>query len=464
MGVVNVQWADVSQSFGSGRLVVDQKRDGLNSGLIRVMKILTKILSCSKIMGLVALPMGAGPDRTLADERAEWSEVRLLSLAKDIHDRYLTLDTHLDVPIVLRRPGFDISREHSWVDDASQVDFPRMKKGGLDGGFFVVFVPQGPLKLAARAQAIEEGLMITNLIRETVEIHADQSGLATTPVEAEAFRSAGKHVVFMGIENGYVMGRNLDLLERYHELGVRYFGFVHTRNNDLADSSTDRSGPLHFGISELGRAAVDECNRLGLMIDVSHASDKTTWDILERSKAPVIASHSGAYAAYPHPRNLNDPLLRQIAAAGGVVQMNVFSTYLMDTPPDEARDAAIESWRKKYEAPQPLPMDVDIQRRIEIMGIKEAFPSSLSDIPTVADHVDHLVRVMGINHVGFSGDFDGGGGVADLMDVSEMMNLTAELLRRGYSEEDLGKMWGSNVMRVLTEVQAVAAELQAALD
>ena len=269
-----------------------------------------------------------------------------------------------------------------------------------------------------------------------------------------------KHVVFIGIENGYVIGRNIDLLQKYHELGVRYFGLVHTRNNDLADSSTDRSGPRHFGLSDLGGVAVDECNRLGLMIDVSHAADSTVWDVLQRTKAPLLASHSGAYAAYPHPRNLNDPLLRQIAAGGGVVQMNVFSLYLMDTPPDEARDEAIESWRAKFDVLQPWSMEVDIERRIEIMGIKDEYPSSMSDIPTVADHVDHMVKVMGINHVGFSGDFDGGGGVRDLMDVSQMMNLTTELLRRGYSAEDLGKMWGGNVMRVLAEVQQVAAELQ----
>jgi membrane dipeptidase len=426
-----------------------------------VMMNLPKLFGTALLGSFTAVLLNAGPDPDLAAERADWSEVRLLSLAKEIHDQHLTLDTHLDVPIVLRRPGFDISQEHSWVDDASQVDFPRMRKGGLDGGFFVVFVRQGPLNLAARTTAIEEGFLISNLIRETVELNADISGLATTPAEAMALREQGKHVVFMGIENGYVIGRNIDLLEEYYDLGVRYFGLVHTRNNDLADSSTDRSGPRHYGISALGKVAVEECNRLGIMIDVSHASDKSTWDILKYSQAPVLASHSGAYAAYPHPRNLNDPLLREIAAQGGVVQMNVFGIYLEDTPPDDERDAAIAAWRTKYDAKAPWSMEVDIQRRIEIMGIKNEFPSSMSDIPTVADHVDHLVKVMGIDHVGFSGDFDGGGGVMDLMDVSEMMNLTAELLRRGYSAADLGQMWGGNVMRVLGEVQEVAATLQA---
>lgn len=405
--------------------------------------------------------LSAGPDPQLAAERADWDEIQFLSLAKKLHDSFLTLDSHLDVPGVMRRrPEFDISQEHDWVNDNSQVDFPRMKQGGVDGGFFVVFVRQGPLTLEGRLQAVDDGVMITRMIRETVDNNSDEAGIATTRRHAERLREEGKHVVFMGIENGYVIGRNIDLLEQYHDLGVRYFGLVHTRNNDLADSSTSSRGPLHYGLSELGQIAVDECNRLGLMIDVSHASDKTVWDVLQRTQAPIIASHSGAYAVYPHARNLNDPLLKEIAAQGGVVQMNFFSLYLMDTPPDAERDAAIEAWRDRYASPHPLPVEEDIKRRLEIAEIKGRFPSMHSSIPTAVDHIDHMVAVMGVDHVGFSGDFDGGGGIEDLMDVGDMMNLTAELLRRGYSDEDLRKMWGANLMRVLDEVQKVAREIQ----
>ncbi|MBT5902425.1 MAG: membrane dipeptidase [Opitutaceae bacterium] len=401
--------------------------------------------------------MGA-PDPELAAERADWSEFRFQSYAKEIHDRYLTLDTHLDVPIMLRMPGFDISQEHTWVDHASQVDFPRMKKGGLDGGFFVIFVPQKLLNQELRANAVDEGFLIANLIRETVDIHADLCGLATSPEEALALKAAGKHVVFMGIENGYVIGRDVGLLEEYHELGVRYFGIVHTRHNDLGDSSTDGRGPLHFGLSSLGKAAVEECNRLGMIIDISHASDKTTWDVLEHSQAPVLASHSGSYAAYPHARNLNDALLKAIADGGGVVQMNVFSSYIMPTTADPAAAAASKAWSAKYRPNAPLSKELTEQGLLDRVELKRAFPPELSDISTVVDHIDHMVKVMGIDHIGLSGDFDGGGGVADLMDVGQMMNLTIEMLRRGYSAEDLGKMWGANVMRVLVEVQALADE------
>ncbi len=401
----------------------------------------------------------ASRDPELAAERAEWSEFKFQSYAKEIHDRYLTLDTHLDVPIMLRMPGFDISQEHTWVDHASQVDFPRMKKGGLDGGFFVIFVPQKLLNQELRANAVDEGFLIANLIQETVDVHADLCGLATTPAEALALKAAGKHVVFMGIENGYVIGRNIGLIEEYHKLGVRYFGIVHTRNNDLGDSSTNGRGPLHFGLSHLGKAAVEECNRLGMMIDVSHASDKTTWDILEQSQAPVLASHSGSYAAYPHARNLNDALLKAIADGGGVVQMNVFSSYIMPTTADPAAVAASKAWSAKYRPNPPLSRELTEQGLLDRVELKRSFPPQLSDIPTVVDHIDHMVKVMGVDHIGLSGDFDGGGGVADLMDVGQMMNLTIEMLRRGYSAEDLGKMWGANVMRVLADVQEVADDI-----
>jgi membrane dipeptidase len=396
------------------------------------------------------------------EARTDWSEERLMSYAREIHTKYLTLDTHLDVPIVLRRPGFDISQEHSWPDHASQVDFPRMVKGGLDGGFFVVFVRQGPLTPEMRADAIDNGKMIAELIRETVATHSEESGFATTHAEALALKAQGKRVVFMGIENGYAIGRNLDLMKTYYDLGVRYFGVTHTKNNDLADSSTDASGNKHMGLSELGRAAVDECNRLGIMVDVSHASDKTTWDILERSKAPVIASHSGCYAEYPHPRNLNDPLLKEIAARDGVVQMNMFSGYMMEVEPNEERIAALGEWVAKYRSGKTLTPAEAEESLVARIAIEKSFPKALSDVKTVVDHIDHMVDVMGIDHVGLSGDFDGGGGVNHAMDVGEMMNITVEMLRRGYLENELEKFWGGNVMRVLSAVQAVAETMQKA--
>lgn len=406
---------------------------------------------------ILALPLASAKhERT---PRADWSEQKLTALARSIHESCLTLDTHMDVPIVLKRPGFDISEEHSWHDHASQVDFPRMKSGGMDGGFFVVYVGQGPLTFEGRANAIKSGFEIADLIHQTVAAHPDLAAIATSSEEAYAIRANGKRVVFLGIENGYTIGRNIDLLKDYYDKGVRYFGITHTKNNDLADSSTDPKGNLHMGLSDLGRAAVDECNRLGIMVDISHASDKTAWDILERSKTPVLASHSGCYACYPHPRNLNDALLKEIAKRDGVVQMNMFSAYMMDVPPDEERSAATKAWFEKYRNGRELTEAESLASIEEFVAIQKKHPKPLSTVSAVVDHIDRMVDVMGMDHVGLSGDFDGGGGVDGSMDIGQMMPVTVEMLRRGYSEGDLEKFWGANVMRVLSAAQAYASDL-----
>lgn len=391
--------------------------------------------------------------------RLDWTETALEELAWKIHDKTLTIDTHMDVPIVLKRPGFDISEEHSWYDHASQVDFPRLRKGGLDGGFFVVYVPQGPLTHEGRAHGISEGQKIAHLILDTVADHADESGLATTQAEAEALRDEDKITVFMGIENGYTIGRNLDLLKTYYDLGVRYFGVTHSKNNDLADSSTDPKGNLHMGLSDLGKAAVEECNRLGMMVDISHSSDKTTWDILKYSKAPVIASHSGCHTCYPHPRSLNDALLKEIAARDGVVQMNLFSSYMMKVEPNEARSEAFKAWSEKYRGGKELTDEETLRSIEERIAIEKTYPKQLATLETAVDHIDYMVDLMGIDHIGISGDFDGGGGVEGANDVGEMINVTIEMLRRGYSPEDMEKFWGGNVMRVLNECERIALEL-----
>ncbi|MDQ8185879.1 dipeptidase [Pelagicoccus sp. SDUM812002] len=410
------------------------------------------------LVGLAATSLFADkPERT---PRTDWSEAKLEELARKIHENCLTLDTHMDVPIVLKRPGFNISEEHRWHEHASQVDFPRMEKGGIDGGFFVVYVGQGPLTHEARKDAIASGFEIADLIHKVVEDHPTLAAIATTPEEAYAIRNEGKRVVFLGIENGYTIGRNLDLLKDYYDKGVRYFGVTHSKNNDLADSSTDPEGNLHMGLSDLGRAAIEECNRLGIMVDISHSSDKTTWDILEFSKTPVLASHSGCYACYPHPRNLNDALLKEIAARDGVVQMNMFSAYMMDVEPDEERSKAMRAWFEQYRSGRELSEAEQIVATEKYIDLQKKFPKQLSTVSAVVDHIDHMVEVMGIEHLGLSGDFDGGGGVENSMDIGQMMPVTIEMLRRGYTEEDLEMFWGANAMRVLQASIDYSASLQ----
>ncbi|MDQ8197512.1 dipeptidase [Pelagicoccus enzymogenes] len=415
-------------------------------------------LSSFLLAAIVAVSLLA--DDVERTPRNDWTESQLRELAWKIHDNCLTLDTHMDVPIVLKRPGFDISKEHSWHEHASQVDFPRMKKGGMDGGFWVVYVGQGPLTHEGRAKAISSGFEIADLIHATVEKNSDLAAIATTPEEAKAIRKSGKRVVFIGIENGYTIGRNLDLLKDYYDKGVRYFGVTHSKNNDLADSSTDPEGNLHMGLSDLGRAAVEECNRLGIMVDISHSSDKSAWDILELSKTPVIASHSGCYARYPHPRNLNDALLKEIAARDGVVQMNMFSAYMMDVEPNKERSEAMRAWFEKYRNGDALSEAEQIEATEQYVALQKKYPKPLSTVSAVVDHIDHMVKVMGVDHIGLSGDFDGGGGVKNSMDIGQMMPVTIEMLRRGYTEEDLEKFWGANVMRVLQASIDYAATLR----
>lgn len=391
--------------------------------------------------------------------RLDWPEPKLMALAKKIHANCLTIDTHMDVPIVLKRPGFDISQEHSWTEHASQVDFPRMKKGGIDGGFFVIYVGQGPLTFEGRANAIKNGFAIADLIHQTVEENSTIAAIATSASEAYAIRDEGKHVVFLGIENGYTIGRDIDNLQTYFDKGVRYLGVTHMSNNDLADSSTDSKGSLHMGLSHLGKAAVEECNRLGMMVDISHSSDKTVWDILELSKTPIIASHSGCYACHPHARNLNDALLKEIAARGGVVQMNMFSAYMMEVPPNEERSEAFRAWFKEYRSGRELTDAEQNEAVAAYVALNKKFPKPLSTVGAVVDHIDHMVKVMGVDHIGISGDFDGGGGVEGSMDIGQMLPITIEMLRRGYSEEDLRKFWGANLLRVLQACEDYAVSL-----
>jgi len=376
--------------------------------------------------------------------------------AARIHARLLTLDTHLDTPMMLMRPDFDLSARHDPLADASQIDLPRLKQGGLDAGFWAVFVSQGKLTPEASQAAAARADRIFTRIRETVAAHPGELSLATSPAEVRTAVGAGKHAVLIGVENGNSLAGDPQRVWRYRELGARYIGLLHSRNNELGDSATD-SRTLHGGLSELGRQMVKEMNRAGIMVDVSHASDDTFWDMLETSSAPVIASHSSARAIYDHPRNLTDEMLRAIADKGGVVQVNTLSDYLADLVISEGRRKAMAEMGRAMAAARESGDD-SMEAFWQALGRANAeFPPPLATVSDVADHVDHMVSVMGIDHVGVGADFDGGGGVEGMYDASEIGNLTFELLRRGYSEQDLAKIWSGNLLRVMADVQAQAS-------
>jgi membrane dipeptidase len=378
--------------------------------------------------------------------------------ALDLHRRMLTLDSHIDTPAVLQRPGFDITRRNSWEEDLSQVDFPRLREGGMDGGFLVVYVPQTERTPAARAESVALARSRFQVIEQLVARHGGQAGVATDAAGLRRLREEGRFAFAIGIENAQAIGNDLDVLREFHARGARYLGITHMKNNDFADSSTDPAGPEHMGLSHLGRAAIQLCNELGILPDVSHASDDAAREILRISRGPVIASHSGCHAVFPHPRNLNDELLRGIAASGGVVQVNFFSAYVADLPPDPARTAALDEWRARYRD-RWNELDEATKResaRVRL-ELEKRFPLPLAPLERGVDHIDHAVRLLGIDHVGISLDFDGGGGVMGVMDMAGMPRITAELMRRGYSEEDLAKLWGGNLLRAL-EVARLLAE------
>jgi membrane dipeptidase len=270
---------------------------------------------------------------------------------------------------------------------------------------------------------------------------------------------SGKKAVYIGIENGFTIGRDIRLVEEYYNRGARYITLCHTENNDICDSSTDKGGPEHGGLSEFGHEVVKEMNRLGMMVDVSHISDDAFYDVLEVSDAPVIASHSNARAVRDNPRNLTDDMLVKLAKAGGVIQLCVLSDYVAATEPFPERDSAKMEVRRRYGGWNDLN---DSTRNLYIAdwyAVDEVYPPNLANVAQFCDHVDHIVNLIGIDHVGFGSDFDGGAGLEDCFDVSELPNITLELLKRGYSESDLQKFWSSNLLRVMKEVDKAAASI-----
>ncbi len=246
--------------------------------------------------------------------------------------------------------------------------------------------------------------------------------------------------------------------------GVRYITLCHIGDNDICDSSTDRSHPEDRGLSAFGRDVVRECNKVGMLIDVSHASDRSFFAILEASTAPVIASHSCARALCDNPRNLSDDMLKALAAKGGVMQMCFLSTYIRKPSPNPERDKALKAFEEKYDRPG-MRDDEESRRRLheEYDAIREKYPSEKATVADLVDHIDHVVKVVGIDYVGIGTDFDGGGGITGCDDVSGMIHVTEELLRRGYSEPDIAKIWSGNFMRVFRKAIEVSGKIKSSV-
>ena len=408
------------------------------------------------IFGLGACSMEDNSAKSNAETEAE-----MISRALEIHDRVLTLDTHADTPLRMIQPGFDMAEKHDPNETGSKFDYPRMIEGGLDAVFFAAFVAQDIRDDANNERAKNLALQMIDAVIDSIENNSDQVGLALDPEDAYELESNNKRAVYIGIENGYPIGNDIKNVETFFNEGVRYITLVHSSNNDLADSATDQDGPEHNGLSQFGKEVVVEMNRLGIMVDVSHASDDVFYDAIAISEAPIIASHSNARSVTEHDRNMSDEMLRLIAENNGVVQLTMLSAYLRDEPENPEREAATAELRASMKPTSEMNPEERGEMRQAIREINERFPTPLATVVDVVNHIDHIVEVAGIDHVGIGCDFDGGGGIDGVFDVSEVMNITIELVRRGYSESDIEKIWGKNLIRVFDEVQKVSKSIQA---
>ena len=398
-----------------------------------------------------------------SDPAAE--EAALIDRARGIHDRVLTIDTHDDISLDFATPEVDPG-----IRGGRQVDLVKMEEGGLDAAFFVVYVGQTERTRENYAQAKADAMTKFDAIHRMAEdMYPDRVEIAYTADDFERIAASGKLVAAIGIENGYVIGTDLSLLETYHELGARYITLAHSGHNDIADSANRRENlgdveSEHDGISTFGEEVIGEMNRLGIMVDVSHISKAAMLDAVRVSRAPVIASHSSTRTLADNPRNMDDEQLRALGDHGGVIQTVALAAFVSETA--GSRNAATRGLRTDLGL-SPRRGGVDLadlsaSQRAEYERRKAEIAQEWPpvDVAMFVDHIDHAVELIGIDHVGISSDFDGGGGVEGWNDASETLNVTLELVRRGYTEEEIGKLWGGNLLRVLREVERVAGEMQ----
>lgn len=385
-------------------------------------------------------------------------ETSLVRKALRWHARVLTMDTHCDTPFKLLEKGWDIGQYHRTGERGSGCqDLPRMKAGGLDASFFAVFVGQGPRTPEGHEAAREKAVAILDAMDAMYGKYPDLCGRALTPDDARRLEKRGQRAIFIGMENGYALGHDPALIDYFYKRGVRFVTLAHTADNDICDSATDRKDPEDRGLSEWGRQVVRRLNELGVMIDVSHISDRSFFDVLALTRAPVMASHSCARALSASPRNLSDDMLLALKKNGGVIQLCILNDYVKQPPADPAREQAFEALHRKIDETYGGWGNIKDKSEhdkveAEYEALEKRFPQPPVFVKDAVDHIDHIVKLIGIDHVGIGTDFDGGGGLADCRDVTELKNITIELVRRGYSERDIAKIWGGNAMRVMQRV------------
>ena len=410
-------------------------------------------------------------------ESKKKTEETLQEKAKRIHEKIITIDTHNDININNFTDSINYTQRLE-----TQINLPKMDEGGLDVTWLIVYTGQDSLTEKGYAKAEKNAISKFDAIHRLCEdIAPNDIELALNSKDVKRIYASGKKAAMIGVENAYPMGTDLANFKKYYDLGARYISLSHNGHNQFSDSNTGENDSvwLHNGLSKLGQEAVKEMNRLGIMVDVSHPSKEAMKQMITLSKAPIIASHSSARALCDHSRNLDDEQLKLMKENGGVVQTVAFSSYL-NTEKDEAYNAYIKTILKKvadsmgleWYSREQFPSLTDAQKeafiknypKVKKIGISIADKSPdappMVDVSDFVDHIDYMVDLIGIDHVGISSDFDGGGGIKGWSDASETFNVTLELVKRGYTEEEIAKLWGENLLRVLDEVEAIAKTMQ----
>ena len=416
-----------------------------------------------------------------ADEAGSTVEAELATKARAVHERVIVLDSHIDF-----EPADLISERNYTQRLETQFNLPNMIDGGVDALFFVVYVGQtresqnpDALKPAgferAYAKAVEK---FTAVHRFTSEIAREQIELALNPADIRRIHAKGKKAALMGVENGYPLGEDLGRVNEFYERGARYISLTHNGHNQLGDSHTgERDGWKWQGVSALGKQVIVEMNRLGILVDVSHASKDSMLQTAALSKAPVIASHSAARALCNVSRNLDDEQLLVLKEIGGVIQIVAYNGFIKITEADSPeRKTALTEARNEHNLPDPNSISQRARAQAvlkelsssqrsayeeKIAEIDQKFPGDPpATVKDFVDHIDYAVKLIGIDHVGISSDFDGGGGIAGWNDASETFNVTLELVRRGYTEGQIEKLWSGNLLRVMDEVQCIASDFR----
>jgi membrane dipeptidase len=402
------------------------------------------VLAC----GSLSLPA------VFSQQSSSTDDAKLRERALKLHREAIVIDTHNDITSAITNRGFDMGARDA--SGETQTDIPRMKEGGLDADFFAIYVAAS---YARNGGSVRRALDMIDGVYEQARRHPESLEMAFTSDDIRRIHKTGKIAALMGIEGGHAIEDSLSALRQFYRLGVRYMTLTHTNTNNWADSSGDINNPKvkhHNGLSDFGREVVREMNRLGMMVDISHVSDKTFWDAIETSRAPVIASHSSARALTDVPRNMTDDMLRAVAKKGGVVMVNfgksfVNTKYVRPSPEIQAK---MDEIRNQYSG------DLTTMRAKlrELQG-----PPPRVTLDMLIDHFVHIAKVAGVDHVGIGSDFDGVGGQLPegMEEISKLPAITYELLKRGYSDGDVKKVLGENFLRTMAEVERVAKGLQA---